>query len=192
MRTKEEGQYIKNSRGVFVKAKQLLRSLPVGHEINLGKRILGKNSKDYHYLSACKCPKTAELLVVVHSDDIKSPCNLYKYRWQIETMFKAFKSSGFNMQDTHITDSLRLETLFSIMAIAFTIAYDIGDEYEKEHPQKIKKHGYKSKATFRIGLDLILNWSINCKNILIRELKRIAKKACDYRVYELLGVENVL
>jgi hypothetical protein len=76
MRAKEEGQYIKNSRGVFVKAKQFLRSLLVGHEINLGKRILGKNSKDYRYLSACKRPKTAELLVVVPSDDIKSPYNI--------------------------------------------------------------------------------------------------------------------
>jgi hypothetical protein len=192
MRIKEEGQYISNSRGMFVKARQLLHSLKPGQSISLGKRTLGKSSKCYHYLSAHRCPKTAELLVVVHSKGIELPCDLYRYRWQIETMFKALKSSGFNMEDTHITDSMRLETLFSVMAIAFTIAYDIGDEYEKENPQTLKKHGYRPKATFRIGLDLILNWFINNKNKLIRELKRIAKKVRDCLVGELLGVKNVM
>ena len=192
MRIKEEGQYISNSRGIFVKAKQLLHSLPIGCSINLGKRILGKSSKSYHHLSAYRCSKTAELLVVVHSSNIESPCDLYKYRWQIETMFKAFKSSGFNMEATHITDSLRLETLFSVMAIAFVVAYDIGDEYEKANPQKIKKHGYKSKATFRIGLDLILNWMINCKNKLIEEIRKIIKKAGSYWDSKMFGVKSVM
>ena len=192
MRIKEKGQYISNCRGIFVKAKQLLHSLPVGQNVNLGKRILGKGSKFHHYLSACKCSKTAELLVVVHSQNIDLPCELYKYRWQIETMFRAFKSSGFNMEDTHITDSLRLETLFGIMAIAFTIAYDIGDEYEKEHPQKIKKHGYKQKSTFKIGLDLILNWLINYKTKLVSELKRIAKRVSSYWVSEISEVKSVV
>jgi hypothetical protein len=192
MRTKEEGQYISNARGMFVKAKQLLHSLPVGQKINLGRRILGKSSKSYHFLSAYKCPKTAELLVVVHSKNIDWACELYKYRWQIETMFKAFKTSGFNMEDTHITDSLRLETLFSVMAIAFTIAYEIGDQYEKEHPQKIKKHGYKQKSTLKIGLDLMLNWWINCKNKLVLELKRIAKRAGNYWVGEVMEVKSVV
>ena len=176
MRIKEEGQYISNSRGTFVKAKQLLHSLPVGQNINLGRRVLGKGSKSYHYLSAYRCYKTSELLVVVHSRNIDLPCEIYKYRWQIETMFKAFKSSGFNMERTKVTDFERLQTLFSVMAIAFTIAYDIGDEYEKVHPQKIKKHGYKQKSTFRIGLDLILYWFFNHKKTLINKLHQIVKK----------------
>ena len=36
-------------------------------------------------------------------------------------MFKAFKSSGFNMEATHLVDYDRLNTLFSVMAIAFCI-----------------------------------------------------------------------
>ena len=63
MRIKELGQYITNSRGVFVKAKQLLHSLPKGHYVKLGQRRLNKTSKNssgYH-LSAHRCPKTAEL-----------------------------------------------------------------------------------------------------------------------------------
>lgn len=192
MRVKENGQYISNSRGVFVKAKQLLYSLPAAQSITLGRRVLGKGSRSYHYLSAHRCCKTAELLVVVHSANIDLPCELYKYRWQIETMFRAFKTSGFNMEDTHITDPLRLETLLSIMAISFTVAYDIGDEYEKKYPQKIKKHGYKQKSTFKIGMDLIINWLVNCKNKLVQELERIMIKVGDYWVDEIVGVKNVV
>lgn len=192
IRIKENGQYISNSRGMFTKAKQLLHWLSPGQSVDLGKRVLGKSSKYYYNLSAYRCPKTSELLVVVHSQDIGLPCELYKYRWQIETMFKAFKSSGFNMEDTHITDTLRLETLFSVMSIAFVIAYDIGDEYETVNPQKVKMHGYKQKATFRIGLDLMLHWMNNCKNKLIKEIKKIVEKACSYWDNKMFGVKSVM
>lgn len=192
IRVKEEGQYISNSRGKFIKAQQLLHSLKAGASINLGARILGKASKSKHFLSAYRCPKTLLLLVVVHSKTVKTPCHLYKYRWQIETMFKAFKSSGFNMEDTHITDYRRLSTLFGVMAIAFAIAYDIGDKREKEHQQILKKHGYKQKATFRIGLDLILHWFMNCKNKLIREFKRIVAKVDQEQIQKLSEVKSVM
>jgi IS4 transposase len=32
----------------------------------------------------------------------------YKQGWQIETLFRALKSSGFNREDTHIIDLERL------------------------------------------------------------------------------------
>jgi hypothetical protein len=31
----------------------------------------------------------------------------YKERWQIETLFSCLKNRGFNLEDTHITKSLR-------------------------------------------------------------------------------------
>jgi len=42
----------------------------------------------------------------------------YKERWQIETMFKAMKSSGFYLEDTHLTDLERLSKLLAVVAIA--------------------------------------------------------------------------
>ena len=43
----------------------------------------------------------------------------YKERWQIETMFKAMKSSGFNLEATHLNNWNRMSTLIAIIAIAF-------------------------------------------------------------------------
>lgn len=176
MRIKEAGQYVGNSRGKMIIAKDLLHNLRPGEEVNLGKRRLGKNSKTTHNLSAYRCPKTAELLIVVHSANLTKACQFYKYRWQIETMFKAFKSSGFNLEDTKVANYDRLETLISVMMIAFAISYEVGDDFEDKHPQKLKKHGYKAVSTYKIGINLIKSWLFNCKINLIRMLKNILIK----------------
>lgn len=192
MRIKEAGQYISNSRGIMVKAVDLFRNLAAGDKVNLGSRRLGKNSKITHNLSAYRCPKTAELLVVVHSADVVDACYLYKYRWQIETMFKAFKSSGFNLEDTKVVHYDRLETLISAMMIAFVISYEVGDNYEDQHPQKLKKHGYKAVSTYKIGINLIKNWLFNCGINLVRMMKKILMKATVGIDGCCVGVKNVL
>jgi transposase len=50
----------------------------------------------------------------------------YKERWQIETAFRALKSGGFNIEDTHLTDLKRIEKLFSTVTVAFAWAYAVG------------------------------------------------------------------
>jgi transposase len=47
----------------------------------------------------------------------------YEDRWQIETAFKALKTSGFNIKDTHLTDMDRIAKLLALMMIAFVWAY---------------------------------------------------------------------
>jgi hypothetical protein len=51
----------------------------------------------------------------------------YKQRWQGRALFGGLKSSGFNIEDTHVTDLKRLEKLFSLTMIAFVWCYKIGD-----------------------------------------------------------------
>lgn len=74
----------------------------------------------------------------------------YKQRWQIETLFRGLKSSGFNIQKTHVTDLERLEKLFSLTMIAFVWCYKIGD-YIDEYIEKIKikKHGRRAVSVFK-------------------------------------------
>lgn len=50
----------------------------------------------------------------------------YKESWTIETMFKGLKSSGFNIEDTHMVHINRIEQLFGIVIIAYTWAYLVG------------------------------------------------------------------
>jgi hypothetical protein len=79
--------------------------------------------------------------------------NEYRIRWQIETMFKAFKSSGFNLEDTHITEIERLSKLIAIVSIAFSWAYNIGVYVNKKIKAiEIKKHGRRAKSVFKHGL----------------------------------------
>ena len=72
---------------------------------------------------------------------------IYKEQWQIETAFRALKSSGFHIEDTHLTDLNRIEKLFSIVMIAFAWAYVAG-VFANEHlkPVRILNNGKKQKA----------------------------------------------
>ncbi len=86
----------------------------------------------------------------------------YKERWQIETMFKAMKSSGFNIEDTHLADLERISKLLAVVAIAFVWAYLAGiDKHLNIKPIKVKKHGRRAYSFFRYGLIRIANALIN-------------------------------
>jgi IS4 transposase len=45
---------------------------------------------------------------------------LYRRRWEIETMFAALKSRGFDLEATNRTDPRRVERLIGLLALAFS------------------------------------------------------------------------
>jgi hypothetical protein len=154
IRLKENGQYISNSRGMMVKAHDLFRSLPTGQQVQLTQRKVGKKGDKLDIIGVKN--NKGELAVFIHSAKTKDPVAIYTQRWQIETMFKAFKSSGFDCESTHITDDLRLDTLMQVMSIAFCLAYQVGEIIALSQPPIIKKHGYRQKSIFRIGRDELM------------------------------------
>ena len=87
---------------------------------------------------------------------------IYKERWQIETAFRAIKTSGFNIEDTHLIDIERIEKLVSLVTIAFTWAYLIGI-YLHEHvkPIRILNNGKRAKSFFKYGLTYIATLLLN-------------------------------
>jgi hypothetical protein len=97
-----------------------------------------------------------EFLIVVSFNKPERALAYYKERWQIETLFRGLKSSGFNIEDTHVTDLKRLEKLFCLTMIAFVWCYRIGDYLdEKVKKIKIKKHGRRAVSVFKHGLDYL-------------------------------------
>ena len=96
-----------------------------------------------------------EFLIVASytQNDNQTALVKYKLRWQIETMFKALKSSGFNLEDTHLSDYQRLNKLLFIVTIAFIWAYKVGIyRHNNLKSIPIKKPGRVAQSIFAYGL----------------------------------------
>jgi len=112
------------------------------------------------YLSASKIvnkENTPELQIIVSFKKPNEAQTLYKERWQIESAFKALKTSGFNIEDTHLTDIERVSKLMALILIAFAWVYKAGIYLDTLQPIKIKKHGRRAKSLFKYGLTYIAN-----------------------------------
>jgi len=110
------------------------------------------------YLSASKIKNKKgipELQIIVSFNKPDVAQLIYKERWQIESAFKALKTSGFNIEDTHLTDIERINKLFALVLVAFIWAYKAGIYLDSICPIKIKKHGRKAKSLFKYGLTFI-------------------------------------
>lgn len=110
------------------------------------------------YLSGLKTVREGktEFLILVSFKKPEQALAYYKQRWQIETLFKAMKSSGFNIEDTHVTALDRLEKLILLTMIAFVWCYKIGDHIDRKiKPVKIKTHGRRAVSIFKYGLDYL-------------------------------------
>ena len=100
-----------------------------------------------------------ELQVIISYNQPKDSVETYRRRWQIETMFKAMKSAGFNMEDTHLTDPERVSKLLMMVMMAFVWCYNIGElAHRKIRPLRILKHGRKEKSIIRYGLDIVADY----------------------------------
>ena len=143
---------------------------PAGERMKISWILQGcKTGEGYHhpkmlyldkalvYVSGMKI-KNSEYLIIVSYDKQQQALINYRQRWQIETMFKAFKTKGFNIEDTHLSDINRIDKLVAVVSIAFTWAYKAGI-YVHQHikPIVIKKHKRKAHSFFKYGLTFITN-----------------------------------
>lgn len=90
---------------------------------------------------------------------------MYKQRRQIETMYKGLKSSGFNIEDSHIRIQERMANLFAIVMLAYVWCYLVGI-YIHENIKKIKVlyHGRRAKSLFKYRLEYIAQCLLNHMN----------------------------
>lgn len=99
--------------------------------------------------------KEGELVVLVCNADPDKALIRYAQRWQVETLFSALKSRGFNLEDTHMITSSRLDKLLALLAIAFAWAHLVGEWCCRQRPLKVKAHGYLAQSYFKRGLDAL-------------------------------------
>jgi transposase len=102
-----------------------------------------------------------EFLIIVSFNKPQDAQEQYKERWQIEMTFRAMKSSGFDIEKTHLRDIQRIEKLVLLIMIAFVWSYKVGIYLHKLKPIKIKNHGRKAKSIFKYGLSYIFMTLLN-------------------------------
>ena len=156
---------IKSNIGVSNKSGELIASSSyfknsVGVETVLGfRRVLGKK----RFVTGTRLDDGDYLIVV-------SPCALdleeYALRWGIETMFASFKTRGFHLEDTHVSDPSRLSTLLALLCIAYNWVGAFGNWVSTQVELRCLKHGRAPVSRFRLGLDALQNWAISlCRTI---------------------------
>ncbi len=162
--------YLKSHRIPFViRAKEtLLASKPRRNAISFktmfanlacGKSTCLKSPRDVLGCDVYICAKrldSGEWLMLVSDQSGHKVFDLYRIRWEIETLFAAMKKKGFNWEDTHMTHPPRLGNLLFVLSIAFVWAYRQGDILLKDQPRKLKKHGYPQYSIVRIGVNFII------------------------------------
>ncbi|MBJ7883023.1 IS4 family transposase [Gelidibacter salicanalis] len=119
------------------------------------------------YLSGCKLANRQagqDFLIIVSFNKPEKAQQDYKQRWQIEMCFKAMKSSGFDIERTHLQDVQRIEKLILLVMIAFVWCYKVGIHLHLIKPIIIKKHGRKAKSIFKYGLSFLANVLLNSEN----------------------------
>jgi hypothetical protein len=120
------------------------------------------------YISGCKVKSKngkPEFLIIVSFNKPDQAQFNYQKRWQIETCFRAMKSSGFDMEKTHLREPERMEKLLLLIMIAFIWCYKTGIYFhEKVKKIPIKTHGRKAKSIFKYGLSTIANVLLNPSN----------------------------
>jgi len=166
IRIRDNFKIYKSKNETPIKAAWLFSGLKMGEFMHHSKIVWVNNVACYISASVIKS-KTGkpeyQFLISFNNPAKSNEC--YKKRWQIETMFKAIKSSGFNIEKTHLQEVERIEKLVALVFIAFTWCYKVGiyiDSFEKKI--KIKKHGFRSKSFFKYGLDYIANILLNPQN----------------------------
>ncbi|HMQ68032.1 MAG TPA: hypothetical protein PKA90_01245 [Ignavibacteria bacterium] len=95
------------------------------------------------------------ICMVVSSWSNLNSLKKHQMRWTIENMFGAFKTEGFNFEDTHMTDLNKIKMLIAIISIDYTLYVLAGLWVSKSIKIRIMNHGRKQRSTFRCGFDYL-------------------------------------
>lgn len=55
-----------------------------------------------------------ELQILLSYCNAEEALEMYKLRWQVETMFKGMKSGGFDIEGSYVRDLSRMSNLFAV------------------------------------------------------------------------------
>jgi Transposase DDE domain len=136
----------------------LFQDLQVGqYKVLRHKRLLWGH---WLYIAALRL-EDGDLLVIATQTAPQSAIRDYAQRWGIETLFGIFKTRGFCLESTHLTDPERLSKLIGLLSLALCWVVLTGEWLHQGKPLKIKSHGRRAKSIFRYGFDYLRNILVN-------------------------------
>lgn len=136
----------------------LFQDLLVGqHKVLRHKRLLWGH---WLYIAALRL-EDGDLLVIATQTAPQSAIRDYAQRWGIETLFGIFKTRGFCLESTHLSDPQRLSKLIGLLSLALCWVVLTGEWLHQRKPLKVKTHGRRAKSIFRYGFDYLRNILVN-------------------------------
>lgn len=114
------------------------------------------------HLSALRLDDGELLLIASSGVPQADAFTAYAQRWEIETLFGALKSRGFNLETTHLTQPDRLSTLLALLALAFAWTYRAGETLATQAPipQKKRSTGRSSRSSATASTSSVISSSI--------------------------------
>ena len=79
----------------------------------------------------------------------------YSERWTIESLFKFWKGSGFDLEATHLTHPDRLSTLLALVTLTSVWAWRVGAHEHERAPIRVLAHGRLALSIVRYGLNTV-------------------------------------
>lgn len=145
-------EYINKTNGQRAYIKNFFRNIKrLENKILQNKRLLWNNLL---YITGTKSTK-GEYVIIATNIKPDTALEDYAKRWEIETLFKCLKSSGFNFEDTHVKCLKKISKLMALLTIAYSWAYITGEWVTQHSPIRIKSHGRKERSVFRVGLNIL-------------------------------------
>jgi len=97
------------------KASDLFRNIKLGEFRHYGKKMKMHGVSCYLSAMSYLSDGKPDFLIVVSYSKPEYALEYYKKRWQIETLFKGLKSSGFTIEDTHITNQTYHDRVYLVL-----------------------------------------------------------------------------
>lgn len=131
---------------------------------------------------AAKTPKGSDAVIVATNRHGHDALATYRKRWAIETLFGDAKTRGLNLEDTRLTNPVKLHMLTAILARAIAWATRAARTKLGFNAPPRKAHGYLAKSYFRTGFDFIRNRLRSDPDNAITEWINLKTKAQRQRV----------
>lgn len=159
LRIRENTYVHDTATGSNRKIKNILTSLPSGQCLVLAHTYsLSGNMRVRIYALRRQDSDNDGLLILATPENASFTDKIYRLRWQIETAFRAMKTAGFNMEQTHLPTDGRFQNMLAIILIAYACAFIDGliRTRIKKIPL-IKRNGHKRFSIFSWGLSYVID-----------------------------------